>query len=81
MLRVCLYLKLQCNSKNGRFRRIVTHTDKAEDKNKLKKYNMTQLCILNIKVFLLSRNTMLLALRDETKTAEGDNNLLSPFLI
>ena len=48
---------------------MVTHTDKAEDKNKLKKYNITQLCILFIIVSLLSRNTMLLALRDETKNS------------
>ena len=59
---------------------IVTHMDKAEDKNKLKKYNMTQLCILYIIVSPLSRNTMLLALRDETKNGwEGDDNLFSPF--
>ena len=56
---------------------IVTHMDKAEDKNKLKKYNMTQLCILYIIVSLLSRNTMLLALRDETKMAEKETTIYS----
>ena len=61
-----------------------SHTFKAEDKTSLliKRYNITQLCILYIIVSLLSCHAMLLALHDETNNGcEGDNNLLSPFLI
>ena len=77
MLCVCFYMKLQCNSKNYRFRIVVTLTDKAEDKKRRKKYNMAQVCVLYIIVSLLSRNTMLLALRDETKTAEKETTIYS----
>jgi len=53
----------------SRFQIIVTHQDKAEDNNKLKKYNTTQLqnlpyCILYIKVSLLSRHAKLSNLED-----------------
>ena len=55
-----------------------SHRYRAEEKKtSLKKYKITQLCILYIIVSLLSRHAML-----ETKNGwEGDNNLLSPFLI
>ena len=80
MLCACFYLKLILRL--SRFRIIVTYTNlkkkKKKKKNKFKKkYNVTQLCILYITVSLLSRHAML-----ETKNGwEGDNNLLSPFLI
>ena len=38
---------------------------------------MTQVCILYIIVSLLSRNTMLLALRDDTETAEKETTIYS----
>ena len=54
-----------------------SHTYKAEDKTSLliKRYNITQLCILYIIVSLLSCHATLLALHDETNNScEGDNN-------
>ena len=54
MLYVCFYLKLILRI--SRFQIIVTHKDKAEDKTKLKKYNITHRCILYIIVSLLSRH-------------------------
>ena len=75
MLSVCFYLKLIL--KLSTFRIIVTDTKLKKEKQALKKYKITQLCILYITVSLLSRHAML-----ETKNGwEGDNNLLSPFLI
>ena len=38
---------------------------------------MNHLCILYIIVSLLSRHATLLALRDETKTAEGETTIYS----
>ena len=59
MLRVCFYLKVILRT--SRFRIIATHQDKAEDNNKLQKYNITQLqnrsyCILYIIDFVSPRN-------------------------
>ena len=73
---LCLFL-FETNSKNKQIPIIVTHKDKTEDKNKLKKYNMNHLCILYIIVSLLSRQATLLALRDETKTAERETTIYS----
>ena len=60
MLCVCFYLG-ETNSKNKQVPNYShRHTDKAEDKNKLKKHNITQLfCILYIIVSLLSRHATL----------------------
>ena len=83
MLCFSYYLKLI----NFKIKHLVpnySHTYKAEDKTSLliKRYNITQLCILYIIVSPLSCHATLLALRDETNNGcEGDNNLLSPFLI
>ena len=75
MLSVCFYLKLIL--KLSTFRIKVTDTKLKKEKQAFKKYEITQLCILYITVSLLSRHAML-----ETKNGwEGDNNLLSPFLI
>ena len=54
-----------------------SHTYKAEDKTSLliKRYNITQLCILYIIVSLLSCHATLLALHDKTNNGcERDNN-------